>query len=316
MLDLRPLLLTSLCVVSCATPPGEPLVRRGDEISVCGQLFHIGTPVVLWNDPGGFDAYSAKYRYSGPPPGDEEQPDKQRYGTRDTTAEIANRVSQRGWELEDLQSVVRQFVVHYDVCGTSKQCFKVLEARGLSVHFMLDIDGTIYQTLDLKERAWHASQANSASVGIEVAQIGAYEQPTAVALRSWYREDEQGPYVRLPEHIDQTAIRTPDFVARPARSQMFDGVIHGKKYYQYDFTEEQYAALTRLTAALHRVLPRIALDAPRDDEGAVLRRALTDDELKSFEGVIGHWHVTTRKTDPGPAFDWERVLQGARELVD
>jgi len=44
--------------------------------------------------------------------------------------------------------------MHYDVCGVSRQYFKVLhDYRGLSVHFMLDIDGTIYQTLDLNERA-------------------------------------------------------------------------------------------------------------------------------------------------------------------
>jgi tyrosyl-tRNA synthetase len=47
-----------------------------------------------------------------------------------------------------------------------RQCFKVLhDARDLSVHFMLDLDGTIYQTLDLKERAWHATTSNSRSVG-------------------------------------------------------------------------------------------------------------------------------------------------------
>ena len=48
-----------------------------------------------------------------------------------------------------LQQVVDQFVIHFDVCGTSRRCFEVLQdKRGLSVHFMLDIDGTIYQTLD------------------------------------------------------------------------------------------------------------------------------------------------------------------------
>ncbi|MEM9559092.1 MAG: N-acetylmuramoyl-L-alanine amidase, partial [Planctomycetota bacterium] len=36
------------------------------------------------------------------------------------------------------------------------------------------VDGTIYQTLDVTERAWHATKANSRSVGIEIAQIGAY----------------------------------------------------------------------------------------------------------------------------------------------
>jgi hypothetical protein len=36
--------------------PGTPLKRAGDEIMVCGQLFHTGAPVVLWTDPGGYDA--------------------------------------------------------------------------------------------------------------------------------------------------------------------------------------------------------------------------------------------------------------------
>jgi N-acetyl-anhydromuramyl-L-alanine amidase AmpD len=37
---------------------------------------------------------------------------------------------------------------------------------------MLDLDGTIYQTLDLKERASHATIANSRSIGIEIANMG------------------------------------------------------------------------------------------------------------------------------------------------
>src|SRR4029434_2282252 len=44
--------------------PGAPLPRRGDEIMVCGQLFHTGAPVVLWTDPGGYDAYRTERRFS------------------------------------------------------------------------------------------------------------------------------------------------------------------------------------------------------------------------------------------------------------
>ena len=36
---------------------GELARRSGDEIMVCGQLFHTTTPVVLWMDSGGYDAY-------------------------------------------------------------------------------------------------------------------------------------------------------------------------------------------------------------------------------------------------------------------
>src|SRR2546425_618787 len=35
---------------------GQLLPRNGDEILVAGNYFHTGTPVVLWTDPGGYDA--------------------------------------------------------------------------------------------------------------------------------------------------------------------------------------------------------------------------------------------------------------------
>ena len=44
--------------------PGTELRRTGDEIVVCGRLFHTGTPVVLWTDPGGYDAYRTEKRFA------------------------------------------------------------------------------------------------------------------------------------------------------------------------------------------------------------------------------------------------------------
>src|SRR5690242_2873266 len=45
-------------------PIATPLVRSGDEIVVCGQYFHTNTPVVLWTDPGGYDAYRVERRFA------------------------------------------------------------------------------------------------------------------------------------------------------------------------------------------------------------------------------------------------------------
>src|SRR5215212_6042090 len=183
---------------------GKRLDRQGDEIIVCGQLFHTGAPVVLWTDPGGYDAYRTERRfvpmtqasYAATTRQTKDIDSPNRYGLRQSvlTAKQAEQVRGGGWPLELLQEKVDQFVYHYDVCGTSRQCFLILhDKRNLSVHFMLDVDGTIYQTLDLKERAWHASSANSRSVGIEIANIGAYtvgakDDP----LDQWYRRDETG----------------------------------------------------------------------------------------------------------------------------
>ena len=41
------------------------------------------------------------------------------------------------------------FVNHWDVCLSSTSCHRVLNNRGISVHFLIDNDGTIYQTLDI-----------------------------------------------------------------------------------------------------------------------------------------------------------------------
>ena len=45
------------------------------------------------------------------------------------------------------------------------------------MHFLLDLDGTIYQTLDLKERALHVGASNTRSVGVEIANLGARIRP-------------------------------------------------------------------------------------------------------------------------------------------
>ncbi len=91
-------------------------------------------------------------------------------------------------DLPTLQKVVDQFVIHYDARGTSRGCFEVLhDIRGSSVHFMLDLDGTLYQTLDVKEGAWHATVANGRSIGIEIANIGAYPPGAPSPLDRWYQ---------------------------------------------------------------------------------------------------------------------------------
>jgi len=311
-------LLPAALAAGCLQPsPGARLERIGDEIVACGQLFHTTAPVVLWMDHRGYDAYRVECRFNPErtrPSDGGESADPNRYGSfrKHLPPEVAAAVRSDGWSLDQLRQYVDLFVLHYDVCGTARRCFKVLhDQRGLSVHFMLDVDGTIYQTLDLKERAWHAGIGNDRSVGIEIANMGAYEDRST--LEQWYEPDAGGLMVFRPPLTDgASGIRTPGFVARPARPAPIGGPIHGRMLWQYDLTDAQYESLIRLTATLCRVLPRIACDAPRDGAGQIRTDVLTPEELSSFSGLIGHYHLTRDKSDPGPAFDWERVIRGAR----
>ena len=199
---------------------------------------------------------------------------------------------------------------------------------------MLDIDGTIYQTLDLKERAWHATTATTAPIGIEIANMGAYALPPEgspkawardafgpvppedTPLGRWYQRDANGQLsITLPRAAGDGGLRTPGFIGHPARNELVIGPIHGQRLAQYDLTPQQYASLIKLTATLCQVLPGIRCDAPRDSGGGVLTTKLPDDELAVYAGLLGHYHLEKGKSDPGPAFDWERVVNGAREEI-
>jgi hypothetical protein len=306
---------------------GETVPRRGDEIMVCGQLVHTTAPVVLWLDPGGYDAYRVERRFAPWKAAAWDASAKEvsylttpnRYGVRleSLSDEELERVRGGGWDLPLLQRVVDQFVIHYDACGTSRKCFDVLhDGRGLSVHFLLDLDGTIYQTLDLKERAWHATISNSRSIGVEIAHIGAYPEGQRTALDKWYGVSATGETLLTPPGAPRDlGLRTQDFVGRPARPELISGTIQGTRLYQYDFTPEQYDSLIKLTAALCKVFPKIRCDYPRDDQGQLIPQVLPKEQWQAFQGVLGHYHIQQNKTDPGPAFQWDKVIDAARELL-
>lgn len=309
------LVLASTSCRSGTPDPGDPAPRRGDEISIAGRLFHAGTPVVLWNDPGGFDGYRVHHHLEPETKEPRRAADRTaRFDTfrRDLPAELEERVRSRGWTVEDLGQIVSQVVLHYDVCGTSRRCFEVLhDVRGLSCHFLLDVDGTIYQTLDVKERAWHAGTSNCRSIGIEIAGIGAYPRSDDPALLRWYGWDREGPYLTLPDDADE-ALKSRRL--QPARSQVLAGIIQGQLLHQFDFTEEQYRALENLLVTLCRALPGIEPRVPRSAVGTVPGGVLPVAEQASFRGILGHYHVSKAKIDPGPAFDWERIENALRRL--
>ena len=320
---------------NAATPP-DSTTQTGDEIIVCGERFHTGAPIVLWTDKGGYDFHYS--RAPGSP--DERKPSHARMSPL-TDAQAAQ-VRRDGWTLDLLRDSVDQFVIHYSVDGTSRLTFEKLVSRHLSVQLMLDLDGTIYQAMDLQEEAPHATKANGRSVGIEIANLGAYSGNTA-PLNEWYKKDASGKIaIKIPARFGDGGIRTKDFVGRPARPEIIQGVVQGKLYEQYDLTPQQYNSLIHLTAALCSVFPKITCDYPRqklafgpstgqfvkdspashpnalaglNEPGVLIRHALSGEQYEVYQGVLGHYHVQTDKQDPGPAFQWDAVITGARKLM-
>jgi hypothetical protein len=256
-------------------------------IVICGQKFDIGTRVVLWNEKNGLNGYdqSKVVVY-------EED--------RKTGKKIAKTISGKRYgsrtlqklNLSGLQNVVTQFFLHHSGLYHSSTTFNVLHnERKLSVHFILDDDGTLYQTLDLVECAWHGGKNNKCSVGIEIdSRAMANQKPDA------YDEYNQKKYNVLP------------------RNKVLDN-IHGNWITGYDYNDNQYKTLIRLGKVLMEAFPKMnknvsgtmVADFPRDSDGKIEKKMIINPT--SHCGFICHYHVSENKVDP-ISFDYNRFLLG------
>ena len=252
-------------------------------IVVCGRKFDIGTRVVLWDEPHGFNAYdTAPYVMTNH--------DRQTGAEKRVVLAKGRRYSKRTTivkpNFEKLKQIVKQFFLHHSGLYRSRDTFNVLHnQRGLSVHFILDDDGTLYQTLDLREKAWHGGGNNSLSVGIEIdSRADARKRPYA------YDAAHQRKYGVGPRRI----------VA---------DTINGHRYLGFDYSDGQYATLIHLARAMVEIFPLINPVFPTDDAGRILKRTLP--RPKRHRGFICHYHITKSKWDP-VAFDYDRLLLGVK----
>jgi hypothetical protein len=120
----------------------------------------------------------------------------------------------------------------------------------------------------------------------------------------------------LPEKY-QNKIRTPNFTAIPSRAHSkrgyFSRRVNDKIVRMWDFTEEQYFAVTHLARGINKLLPGIKLKVPFDKKSS---RVPLDKIRNSpgFAGILGHCHIQKgdspgvgKKFDPGSAFNWGRL---------
>ena len=63
-------------------------------------------------------------------------------------------------------------VLHHTGSSTFKGAYDTFIQRGLSVHYIVDKDGTIYYLTPENKIAWHAKNYNTRSIGIEIVNTG------------------------------------------------------------------------------------------------------------------------------------------------
>ena len=182
------------------------------------------------------------------------------------------------------------FVNHWDVCLSSESCARVLNKRGISVHFCIDNDGTIYQLLDTQHKAWHAGIAkyeggNAKGIGVEIAN--AYY----VKYQDWYIKN--------------------GFGERPI---VKDAVCHGKKMGEFlDFYPIQIDALMALWKAIHKGVG-IPLECPVDASGNPVLGVDRACERGQFHGFVNHYNFTRNKIDSA-CLDMVSLIKRAKKEV-
>lgn len=176
---------------------------------------------------------------------------------------------------------VRYVVLHWTGgVQKAKGVHEVLRQRALSVQFVVEPDGMIVQFADATARASHAGIAdcgvsgNSHSIGIEIVNP---------ATSSW--------------HPAESGLERDIVTER----------IHGKPLTYTTFTKAQEAAALDLASRLCE-LSGIPDKPPVDRGRRVIPRVLSREELEAHRGLLGHFHLTARKTDCGL-----RLLQRAAD---
>ena len=178
---------------------------------------------------------------------------------------------------------VDMIIIHADITQSSAACYRVLLNRGLSSHFGIDWDGTIYQWADTASLTMHAGAWNNRSIGIDMNCL-------------------------LYNHLKKT--NPPKGQGERPIEQM---EIQGHPWMSYGYTDEQYEALIALIATLKEQYPKIDLAVPVTSDGEVVPHFIPDVDgggRAEKVGIYGHWHVNPEKADPGPAFDWRRLISG------
>ncbi|UCF20762.1 MAG: N-acetylmuramoyl-L-alanine amidase [Gemmatimonadota bacterium] len=208
--------------------PGRNIIYNGEPFPIDWER------VVLWNEEGGLIPKPETFR------------------------------SQAGRPRRPLKC----FVNHWDATTSARQCADVLNTRGVSVHFCLDNDGTIYQMVDMQHWAWHAKGLNVESVGVEVSDAF---------------------YMKFQDYYERQG-----FGKRPVIS---GARVHGRAMEDFlGFYPIQLEALKALWKAVH-LAAGIPLQVPTRADGKLIEELDSRVVAKEYRGFVCHYHLNPEKID-------------------
>ena len=171
----------------------------------------------------------------------------------------------------------------------NRDIYNTLKKRDYGIHFTIDYNGTVYQHCDpALVVCAHAGRANSYTIGVEIQNRGFPKR--SVTGRN-----------RGAQPHDNLSIGTIN--GKHPRT-LYDGVIRGEKLTMCAFTLSQlYSAIViadSFVAAgiIEQQVPR-ALGLEKGICDVVQQETILPEDRPKLRGVCGHFHLSTRKWDPG-----------------
>jgi N-acetylmuramoyl-L-alanine amidase len=183
---------------------------------------------------------------------------------------------------------IEMIVVHFTASGTcagTVSWFKNPQS-GVSAHYIIDRDGSIVQLVQDGDTARHAGlpedlvrndtiRPNSRSIGIEIVNWGNLEKKDN-KYYNWTGNEHMGQVVGA-----------------------------GGKYWE-PYTVAQYDSLIELVSYLCKRY-NVPIQYPPLGPSTYYEKA---QDLAAFKGILGHSAINRGKPDPGPHFDWNRLMDG------
>lgn len=185
--------------------------------------------------------------------------------------------------VDELQDHLRGVLIHSDITEDSAGCYRVLMKRGLSTHFMIDWNGVIYQGTDPVKQAKHGGGAENTLQFTNFQTVGIDVNCMLVKLNG-----DQVPG------------------ASKGKRRIFEATINGEPWRSIGYTDAQYDALVKLLRALNQRFQKIKLLPPIGPDKQVMSEQTELDLDKC--GIFGHYHLNAQKIDPGPGFEWNRLI--------
>lgn len=169
--------------------------------------------------------------------------------------------------------------------SNAAKVYDALKKRRLSIHYVVNTDGSVVQMCSESlvcqhVKTWQGVSVNERSVGIEVVGPGF---PTVL---------QKGTLERIPNQVWEAEKKAG------VKRLVYRDKIKGATASHLDYTEAQHEAVRLLVGEICE-RQRIPYDVPRDAHGNLRTDALSKAELLAYRGVLGHYHVSTSKRDPG-----------------